>query len=196
MVLCIIGIVMCSASIIWGYDEHQAGTMLFGPLIGFLTGASIIISTFDATETLLRKLVPKSTSAAERSANDDYNRQTMLKSVRYAWVEGVLEKSLHKEAQIELDMVEQSDAVTGHPWNTALLTEDQEKCTLPPRTKISDVFERSLLILGEPGAGKTTSLLELAEEMIDRAEKDPSQRSLSSSTSHPGLTRHRPSPPG
>jgi DNA polymerase III delta prime subunit len=60
-----------------------------------------------------------------------------------------------------------------------LRTPDRPDCTLPAGTNISNVFERvgrSLLILGEPGAGKTTTLLELAREMIDRAEKDPSEK--------------------
>jgi len=175
----IIGILMCFASIIWGYYEQQAGTMLFGPLIGFLTGASIIISTFDATDALLRKLVSKSTSEEERSASDKHNRQAMLNRVRDFWVKGVLECSLHEEARIELGLEEQRDAVAERPWDVILRTPDRPDCVLPPGTKMSDVFERvgrSLLILGEPGAGKTTTLLELAREMIDRAEKDPSKK--------------------
>lgn len=35
--------------------------------------------------------------------------------------------------------------------------------------------ERTLLILGEPGAGKTITLLKLAQELIARTEKDLSQ---------------------
>ncbi|MEM7757606.1 MAG: NACHT domain-containing protein, partial [Cyanobacteria bacterium P01_A01_bin.40] len=49
---------------------------------------------------------------------------------------------------------------------------------LPPQTNLLEVFERQdvgrrLLILGEPGAGKTTSLLKLAAELITQAEKNP-----------------------
>jgi hypothetical protein len=44
-------------------------------------------------------------------------------------------------------------------------------------TSISEVFARTkggLLILGEPGSGKTTLMLELAREGLNRAEQDPS----------------------
>ena len=54
----------------------------------------------------------------------------------------------------------------------------QSKVTqLPPQTNIIKVFEREgvgrrLLILGEPGAGKTTSLLKLAAALITQAKQD------------------------
>lgn len=49
---------------------------------------------------------------------------------------------------------------------------------LPPQTNLIKVFERNdvgrrLLILGEPGAGKTTSLLKLAAELITQAQQNP-----------------------
>lgn len=41
--------------------------------------------------------------------------------------------------------------------------------------QIYDKAERGLLILGNPGSGKTTLLLELARELLQRAENDPDQ---------------------
>jgi len=173
----LVGVFVCVVSIIWGYSEYKAGTIPYGPLVGIGTGAIAIFApstpSFNATETRLQNLLARED---ERSATDKYNRETMLKSVRHSWVEGILKSSLHKVPRIELVLVEKRDAVTGHPFDTTLLTQDREDWTLPPGTKISDFFERSLLILGEPGSGKSIKLLELAEEMIDRAEKDPHEK--------------------
>lgn len=55
---------------------------------------------------------------------------------------------------------------------------DQTNQVLPSGTKIVDVFEkmnRAMLVLGEPGSGKTITLLELARTLIARAESDPTQ---------------------
>ena len=105
------------------------------------------------------------------------NRRAMLELVRNTWVKGVLEQSLHGAVMIELGMEERADAVE-HPWDMVLQMPDRPNRELPPGTKIVDVFDEmngSLLILGEPGSGKTTMLLELARDTIARAEQDPAQ---------------------
>src|SRR5262249_51205325 len=47
---------------------------------------------------------------------------------------------------------------------------------LPPGIEVVDVFDamdQALLILGAPGSGKTSLLLELARDLLDRATNDP-----------------------
>ncbi|MBU0703467.1 MAG: NACHT domain-containing protein [Chloroflexi bacterium] len=105
------------------------------------------------------------------------NRQAMLQLVRNTWVKGVLEQSLHGAAMIELGLEERADAVE-RPWDMVLQTPDRPNRQLSPGTKIIDVFDemsQALLILGEPGSGKTTMLLELARDTIARAEEYPVQ---------------------
>jgi hypothetical protein len=112
--------------------------------------------------------------AAQR---DLRNRRNMLERVKNDWVKGVLEKSLYHEVMLDLGLEERPDEVQ-HPWDMTLQMPEHENRALPPSTKIMQVFDEAnhaLLILGEPGSGKTTMLLELARDTIARAEQDPTQ---------------------
>lgn len=105
------------------------------------------------------------------------NRRAMLELVRNTWVEGVFEQSLHGAVLIELGLEEQPDAVE-RPWDMLVQMPGQPSCTLPRGTKVIDVFDemnQALLILGQPGSGKTTMLLELARDTIARAEEAPAE---------------------
>ncbi|WP_322695398.1 tetratricopeptide repeat protein [Nostoc sp. DedSLP03] len=92
------------------------------------------------------------------------------------WIKDVLENRLHNKVRIELGLEERYDAIN-YPWTMVWETPDQSRHTLSPGTRVIDKFDelgvgRSLLILGEPGAGKTITLLELARDLIERAEQD------------------------
>ena len=107
----------------------------------------------------------------------DHNRERMLHKVRFFWVESVLEKSLHGAALIELHIEPKPEAVP-NPWDTVIQHVEYGDYKLPSRTNVIDVFRRTnheLLILGQPGSGKTTSLLELARDLIDQALADETQ---------------------
>lgn len=109
------------------------------------------------------------------------NELALLQKVRTFWVEGVLERSLHGVALLELHVQPAAGAVdTPHPWEMMLdLPNRPGENALPPSTHLIEVFDGlekegdpTLLILGEPGSGKTITLLELARDMLIRAEQE------------------------
>ena len=124
--------------------------------------------------------VPNPPLVEPPSTRQEYlNRKTLLDKVGNYWVKGVLETSLHEQARIELGLEERRDAVA-HPCYTVWETPNQARQTLPPGVRVINQFDqmgvgRTLLILGEPGSGKTITLLELARDLIERAERDVHQ---------------------
>jgi transcriptional regulator with XRE-family HTH domain len=110
-----------------------------------------------------------------------HNRKIMLEKVRGFWVEGVLETSLTNICQIDVQFEERHDLVRDdlrEAWTNIVQPSSQPNQLFPPETKIVDIFDqnrRSLLIVGKPGAGKTTMLLSLAREAINQARMDATQ---------------------
>ncbi|HVF58809.1 MAG TPA: CHAT domain-containing protein [Thermoanaerobaculia bacterium] len=99
----------------------------------------------------------------------------LLRKVRQFWIEGVLERSLQRSARLDLGM-EIVGGATASPFGAVSDTADAGAAAVPAGRRVAEVFEElggSLLVLGEPGSGKTISLLELARDLLDRAEKDP-----------------------
>ncbi|MGK7940756.1 MAG: NACHT domain-containing NTPase [Crocosphaera sp.] len=106
-------------------------------------------------------------------------RKVLLSKVKEYWVEGVLNKSLHTEAMIKLGLEKRSDAVD-RPFSGFEKLSEASGEILPEGTDITQVFNqigdgRTLLILGEPGAGKTITLLKLAQNLIARSQENPSR---------------------
>jgi DNA polymerase III delta prime subunit len=102
------------------------------------------------------------------------NRNHMLEKVRTHWIEGFLKPSLQQFALIDLSMHFYPGALE-HSWERFVQFPDCRHTFVSPDTSIARVFDAAggeLLILGSPGTGKTTMLLELARTLIVRAQQN------------------------
>ncbi|HEU4559381.1 MAG TPA: NACHT domain-containing protein [Longimicrobium sp.] len=111
---------------------------------------------------------------SESTPADRHNLLNLMERVRQRWVRNVLEDSVHRASLLELGMRAVPSMVDG-PGALILEAVGHDNDVLPPGTPVTRVFqqvERTLLILGEPGAGKTTTLLTLARDLIEQAESD------------------------
>ncbi len=107
-------------------------------------------------------------------AKHQRNRQVMIQNVRDFWIKGVLENSLYGAVLMRLGLEYKPEAIE-QPWNVILRRAEQPDQRLATRTRIIDIFDEAngaLLIRGAPGSGKTTTLLELARDLLLRAEQD------------------------
>jgi eukaryotic-like serine/threonine-protein kinase len=106
----------------------------------------------------------------------DQNRSAMLGNIRRFWVDGVLKDSLYHKTCNELGMQPQPKEVqylpTTPPEQMALHDEEPKTITIDQAFNWCD---SRLLILGAPGCGKTTVLLQLAESLLEAAEHDPQE---------------------
>ncbi|MEO1430822.1 MAG: CHAT domain-containing protein [Cyanobacteria bacterium J06633_8] len=113
---------------------------------------------------------------ASISKEESRNRQTLLNKLNNCWIKPILENQLQNQLRIELGLQQQPDALN-LPSRIAFETPQQHRLNLSLGTRAIDVFDelnssgeittgRTLLILGEPGSGKTTTLLEIARDLI------------------------------
>ncbi|MEG4249416.1 CHAT domain-containing protein [Microcoleus sp. Pol10D4] len=91
-------------------------------------------------------------------------------------VESRWAQSLHNRVVIQQPKELQPKQVET-PWGVEVRLNHLPNQLLSPETKLVDVFQQSnidskLLIIGDPGNGKTITLLELAKQLITQAEDD------------------------
>ncbi len=157
-------------------QEGGTGQVEIGDIEGGLHDTTI--AGGDVNRTRIGQTIVNIFGGRGRRSAAQRNRRAMLQRVRRFWIEGVLDKSLHGLAMLQLGLADRAQSID-NPLNLTVHTALEPMLRpLPASTHIYDVFAqlgRCLLILGDPGSGKTTTLLRLAQEAIERAEQDPVQ---------------------
>lgn len=108
------------------------------------------------------------TKAKKRS-----NQLLLLEKVKRIWIQGLLEKSTMETSEVGIQAVTYGEAIQ-NPWHdvAGMVVYDAPSLTL--HENLLDTFseaDRALLILGEAGTGKTTTLLKLCRELVALAEQ-------------------------
>lgn len=108
------------------------------------------------------------------SGREQWNRQQLLKKVYAFWIKGLPGQPLREATYLKLELCACPDMVAT-PWTQVIQQLNRSMRPLPPDTHITQIYDDAcgeLLILGEPGAGKTSLLVELARDLLDRASKN------------------------
>ncbi len=112
---------------------------------------------------------------AEADVNIEWHQPDYLeklydlrRNVHATWISGVLKQSITDEIALELKLIYQPQILT----RKVQYIPGQNQRIVEKDVDILFSEYGSLLILGEPGSGKTMYLLRLAEGLLDRAEKD------------------------
>ena len=118
-------------------------------------------------------MMPKKPFSTNRTlTRQEYRwRKILLDKVKQFWLEGVLEKSLHKKVAMEL---------CWEKWGNLIPISINEVKVFPTGNITTDIFNRTdsrntMLILGESGSGKTVTLLTIAQSLIVSTQNDLNQ---------------------
>ncbi len=109
------------------------------------------------------------TSSTQTTTAPSKNAQRLIDNIHMAWIEGVLNTSI--KYGIDLELARDGEQATN------LLFHRPQGIDRPVvgRQRLSALFaaaDESLLILGAPGNGKTITLLQLLDELLDQARTD------------------------
>ena len=152
----------------WNFLNSNAGaiTVILG-LLALLVGIATL------RHQRRKKPQPQDPTDSPRAQRD---RAAMLTKTRREWVDEWLERDLYHEARLDLQLTERYGAVElrVRHYTRGPDGPGREFARGTPIDQVFDKASKQLLILGEPGTGKSTKLVELARALIERAQNDPS----------------------
>lgn len=114
-------------------------------------------------------------NAASLTTKERKQRKIFLSKVKEFWIEGFLKPSIQNNAAISLDLKARPDAIADLSQGIEALSVELDDSFEELRgTRIYEEMRqgRTLLILGNPGAGKTIALLQLAQRLVERSEQN------------------------
>ncbi|MEM8721776.1 MAG: NACHT domain-containing protein [Cyanobacteria bacterium P01_G01_bin.39] len=132
----------------------------------------------DLTRTAINNLGNKQDKFVETkpiNQTEYRQRKVLLNKVKEFWIDGFLKPSLYADNAIDLELESRSDAILRPELSSEILPVELDESF--DELQQTDIYwqigqGKTLLILGEPGSGKTITLLQLAEHLIEQTNRD------------------------
>ena len=103
----------------------------------------------------------------------------LVNKVKNFWIKGVLENSLYQDILIEIKKEKREELTISDPWKSTIqINKNNEFEILGGVDKLIEQFrlsDNTLLITGEAGSGKTTSMLLIVKLLIKECINDPTK---------------------
>ncbi|MFF8612642.1 NACHT domain-containing protein [Streptomyces sp. NPDC015350] len=152
-----------------GFAGDDRKTLVIGASVAFVLVGLLLYIVH------LQSLVPEEAEPELGAEERARARAALLHAVRRSWTDGT-DRAWERSVRIELGLAEHRTAVHD-PWGPPRLSTGGPEGGVPlaAGTRIDEVFDRhhaQLLVLGAPGAGKTSRMLELTEKLAETAERD------------------------
>jgi predicted NACHT family NTPase len=116
--------------------------------------------------------------STKKHTHKDYRLlQSLLKNVKEIWIKDGLEACVFSKILMDLNISQKPNLIK-KPFNESTLIIDRSRTNLKEENLTSGLLQRvvnhgkSILVTGEPGSGKTTTLLKLLEKLIEKTEQD------------------------
>lgn len=148
------------------HNQYQSLTDLLETELGVLPQPETAVLYQELCQRREQSAATSSAPGALAETPDQRSRRVLIEKMRRFWVDGLLAPLRDSQTFIHLKL-KVANEVIEHPWQDVLDTQQT-----PEAANIYQAFrnaDRSLLILGAPGAGKTISLVELANYLLAMA---------------------------
>src|SRR5260370_6182113 len=161
---------------LWDVSDTPLGWLIDHPQITLPLAGALLLLTSLARLAVVQAATQKDNQAtpffSPSLALAQQNRERMRQHLE-RWYQEFLDDSLQQAAWLDLDLANKPDALAS-PLTLLVRNAHLPARSLPPGTSIIQVYEddahQELLILGEPGSGKSMQLYKLAQHLLTLTE--------------------------